>query len=568
MHKLLLTVLFLVPVFAGRKMVPARGPERSIDRVAIIDCAPPAAAAIHPDPDGRYAPVFPGWGHHHYPIATSSDSAQYFFDQGLSLYYSYHLRESGASFREAARRDGHCAMAYWGQALAMGPYYNSSYVYKMSPDVLPVLKQMNSLESGAWARERDLILAMNARYSSDTSDSRRVQLNVAYSEAMKKLIGKYPDDNDIKALYIDGVMCEHAWDMWDTAGGPMPWTPELVKYCEDILARDPDNPAALHYHIHLLEASLHPEATLASADKLKDLMPGVPHMVHMASHTYQRTGLYAKGVAINDSASAAQVQFSQLAPQLRLGVSVIHYDAVETFCAMNGAMYDRAMNSGRKCRKIAEGRGGVVDNNLQFLSSMPLFALIRLGKWQEILDQPVPDPRWVYAGVLSDFARGMAYVRLGQGTAAQGCLESLRFRLKDPSLNVRHLPFNVAIKPASVAEAILEGELLLSHGQQGAAIAAFRRGIESEDGLAYLEPNEWPLPVRQYAGLALMKMGKAAEAATIYREDLVRNPGNGWSLLGLAQSLEAQHKSSSVDYFARAKVAFSSAEVMPAASVY
>jgi tetratricopeptide (TPR) repeat protein len=572
MYKLLMTLLFLIPAVTGRRMITAARQQGIIEcaprREAVIECAPPGPAVLAPDADGRYAPVFPGWGHYHYAIATSSDSAQFYFDQGLSLYYSYHLRESAASFREAARRDGRCAMAYWGQALAMGPYYNSTYTYKMSPDVLPVLEQMNSLAPGAGARERDLILAMNARYSSDTSDSRRPQLNRAYSDAMKGLIGKYPDDNDIKALYIDGVMCEHAWDMWDTAGRPMPWTPELVKYCENILARDPGHPAALHYHIHLLEASFHPEVTIASADKLKDLMPGVPHMVHMASHTYQRTGLYAKGVAVNDSASAAQIQFSQLAPQLRLGVSVIHYDAVETFCAMNGAMYKRSLESGNECREIAGARGGVVNNNLQFLSSMTLFALVRLGKWQEILDQPVPDDRWVYASLLSNFARGMAHLRLGHSHLAKACLDSLRVRLKDPTLRVRQLPFNTPVKPGSVAEAILDGELLFSQGRSDAALKAFHRGVAEEDGLAYLEPNEWPLPVRQYAGVCLLKMGRAAEAEKIYRDDLVQNPGNGWSFLGLGQSLAAQHKVQATDYYVRAKAAFAEAEVMPEASVY
>ncbi len=138
-------------------------------------------------------------------------------------------------------------------------------------------------------------------------------------------------------------MTEHAWDMWDNKGQPRTWTPELVKGCEDILKSDPDHPAALHYHIHLLEASLHPEATLAGADRLKDLMPGVAHMVHMASHSYQRTGHYDKGVAINESANQAQANYSALAPQIHLTTDVIHYDAVEAFCAMNGGMYEEGL---------------------------------------------------------------------------------------------------------------------------------------------------------------------------------------------------------------------------------
>src|SRR5579859_755726 len=290
---------------------------------AVIDCSPAVAAGVVlPDGEGRYAPVIPGWGHYHYPVSTTRDSAQYYFDQGLSLYYGYHLTESLSSFREASRRDSDCVMTYWGQALAMGPYYNSTYSYKMPSSVLPVLARMNQLAERAPAREKDLVTVMNQRYSADVTDSRRSALNRAYSEGMKGLIGKYPGDKDIKALYIDGVMTEHAWDMWDSAGAPRPWTPGLVRMCEEILAADAYHPAALHYHIHLLEASFHPEATLSSANMLKDLMPGVPHMVHMASHSYQRTGLYTNGVFINDSANAAQRRFDLTAPNLHLGSAI------------------------------------------------------------------------------------------------------------------------------------------------------------------------------------------------------------------------------------------------------
>ena len=34
--------------------------------------------------------------------------------------------------------------------------------------------------------------------------------------------------------------------------------------------------------------------------------------------------------------------------------------------------------------------------------------------------------------------------------------------------------------------------------------------------------------------------GRPADAEQVYREDLRRNPGNGWSLFGLAQSQRAQ----------------------------
>jgi len=567
MWKCLTILLLLFPASSPSWHPASPNPHPSLDPA--ISCAPPGPTTILPDADGRYAPPYPGWGHHHYPVSTTDDSAQYYFDQGLSLYYSFHLTESAASFKEAEQKDSRCAMTYWGEALAMGPYYNNTYTYKMPVQVLAVLDRMNALAPTGSAKEKDLIAALNQRYSTDTTDSRRTQLNTAYSQATKALITKYPGDNDIKALYIDGVMTEHAWDMWDNKGLPRSWTPELVKGCEDILKSDPDHPAALHYHIHLLEASLHPEATLAGADRLKDLMPGVAHMVHMASHSYQRTGHYDKGVAINDSANQAQANYSRLAPQIHLTTDVLHYDAVGAFCGMNGGMFDKAFRDALRCRVIATSGKGIVSANLQYLSMMPEFVLVRMGKWQTILEQPTPDKRWVYASLISHFARGMAYIRTGNQPAAKACLDSIQDQLKDPILLQHSRPFNEPIKGATIAEGILEGEILFAQRHSNEAITVFQHAIDMEDLLTYREPKDWPLPGRHFAGACLLKLGKAAEAERLYREDLAQNPGNGWALLGLAQSLAAEHHASAADdCLASAKAAFAHAEQMPPGSAY
>jgi tetratricopeptide (TPR) repeat protein len=191
-----------------------------------------------------------------------------------------------------------------------------------------------------------------------------------------------------------------------------------------------------------------------------------------------------------------------------------------------------------------------------------------MGKWQSILDQPVPDSRWVYAGVISHFARGMAYIHMANQPAAEACLDSLQHELKDPILQQHSRPFNEPLKVANIAEGILEGEIEMTRNQPETAITAFQHAIDGEDGLTYREPKDWPLPARHFAGAFLLKLGKATEAARLYREDLQQNPGNGWSLLGLAQSLTAQHNDSASGYLTRAKAAFAQAEQMPPASAY
>jgi tetratricopeptide (TPR) repeat protein len=191
-----------------------------------------------------------------------------------------------------------------------------------------------------------------------------------------------------------------------------------------------------------------------------------------------------------------------------------------------------------------------------------------MGKWQAILERPRPDRGWVYASLLSDFARGMAFVRTGRLDSARGCMERLKVEMRDSSLTVRQRPSNSPVESALIAEGILEGELCFAENRPAAAMAAFDRAMAHEDAMSYVEPKDWLLPVRQYAGVCLLKLGRASEAEKLYREDLEQNPGNGWALLGLGQSLETQHKKGSAEYRARAREAFARAESIPVASAY
>ncbi|PWV56319.1 hypothetical protein [Chitinophaga sp. S165] len=535
-----------------------------------IACAPPAGKTVRTDANGKFAPVFPGWGTYHYGIHTSSDSAQFYFDQGLNLYYSYHLTEALASFKEAARYDTSCAMAYWGQALAMGPYYNS-YYYEMPVTIFPVLEKMNQALPGT-EKEKGLVKAMNERYSADTSDTKRSELNRAYARSLAALIKKHPADADIKALYVDAVMLEHTWDFWQSDGTPKTWTPELVDYCDDILKQHPNHPAALHYQIHLVEASRHPEKALAHADKLKDALPGVPHMVHMSSHMYQRNGLYAKGVEINEDASSLLIRYDSLASHLNLGIfGLTHYDAVGAFCAMNANMYEKGREMSGHLHDILSTnyKSRLSSTFFQYLYMMPMFNAVRSGKWNEVLAMPPPDKDLRYARLLDHFGKGLAALRKADTMNAIHHLGQLQELTDDKSLASRNLPFNTAMESAKIAEAILAGELLLAHGKHDAGIQSLENAVSLEDNMIYREPKEWPIPARHFLGAGLIKLNKAVKAAQVYRDDLVRNPGNGWAFLGLYQSLAMQHKGREADKYREAlKLAFATADEQPPASVY
>jgi predicted Zn-dependent protease len=79
------------------------------------------------------------------------------------------------------------------------------------------------------------------------------------------------------------------------------------------------------------------------------------------------------------------------------------------------------------------------------------------------------------------------------------------------------------------------------------ALAALRSAVAEEDTIPYDEPPGWHVPARLALGSALLEAGKPGEAEATFREELRRNPANGWSLRGLVQAIEAQQRDASAE---------------------
>lgn len=515
--------------------------------------------------NGKFIVPLPGWGNYSYAVTTTSDSAQFYFDQGLTMYYSYHMKEAMASFKEAARLDPDCPMAWWGQALAGGPYYNAAHTYTVPAGMPTIVARMNELMLKASPKEKKLIQVMNTRYAFDSGADRK-KLNQDYASATRQLISEF-NDPDIKMLYVDAIMLIHAWDFWTSEGTPKAWTPEVVDLCDAVLKANPNHPAALHYQIHLTEASRQPQVALANADKLKTQLPGVAHMVHMASHEYQRNGLFAQGVTVNDEADENLLRYDSLAAHLSLVKHSPHYFAVQTYCALTGGMYETGLKDALRCRKsVAPLPENTYD---QYLYMLPSLTLVRLGKWHEVSATKAPDETWAYATLLDHFSKGMALVSTGRIAEAKKQSQLLQERLKDPILEKRRIPFNAPRPVAQIADHILVSSILFAEKKSEPAMVSLQRAIALEDQLIYTEPADWPLPARQFLGAYLLQLNKVKEAEVVYRQDLVHHPGNGWSLVGLHKALSRQHKSAELPKIEKAyRVAFSKAERVPAASIY
>ena len=173
-----------------------------------------------------------------------------------------------------------------------------------------------------------------------------------------------------------------------------------------------------------------------------------------------------------------------------------------------------------------------------------IFNDVRFGKWDAILNTVPVQEHHIYATVLWHWARGMAFAGKNNAAMAKKELVQMQEKMKAPDMQVVMEPFNAPVSAAKVAEKILEGVIAEKENKQEEAILFFTQAAVNEDALVYTEPRDWLLPSRHYLGNALLNQGKAAKAATVFKEELRDNPNNHWSLYGLYKALEKQKKNS------------------------
>jgi tetratricopeptide (TPR) repeat protein len=514
----------------------------------------PGAAQIHDpraieaDPataTSAIAPLLEGLGDYHFEVTTSDARSQRFFDQGLRLTYAFNHSEALRAFKEAARLDPENAMAYWGWALVLGPNINLPMRPEVVPQAYQAIQKAVALEAHASDRERAYIEALAQRYVADPEEL-RAPLDEAYASAMEQVVENFPDDLDAATLYAAALMNLSPWDYWSLDGSAKPLTEDLLAALQSVVARDPVHPGALHYYIHAVEAR-HPERGEMQADRLAGLMPGAGHLVHMPSHIYMRVGRFRDSYEANARASLADESYiTQCRAQ---GIYPLAYYPHNlhflVWSAMMQGNREAAMTAARKIVEKIPAHISHTDNAwglYETFLSQPMFVMVRFGMWEEMLAEPRPDVDSQFMVGIWHYGRALAFLSTGRRVEARNEVLAVEGIRQQMATVEHYLGFGSAETLLTIASELAAGELAYQEGYTLEGLARLERAVRLEDSLLYNEPPDWYFPVRQYLGAMLLDAGQPNEAEVVYAADLRKNPGNGNSLFGLRQALEAQGK--------------------------
>ncbi|MFA6915118.1 MAG: hypothetical protein WC222_01860 [Parachlamydiales bacterium] len=476
-----------------------------------------------------------------HPVTTKNVTAQLYFDQGLTLLYAFNHDASYWSFLRATQTDPDLAMGYWGMALALGQNINLDITNVRQKKAFELAHKALALTKNTSLAEKDYIQALAQRYT-DNDKPDLEKLAKAYYSAMGKIVEKYPDDVDASVLYSESVLDLSPWKQWTNDGKALPETEAAVALLEKVLKRDPQHLGANHYYIHIIEASKHPEWALASAERLRTMMPASGHILHMPAHIYLLLGDYHLAAKSNEDAVAADRAY--VAKYGMVGVYPMHYMTHNLYFlsrayGMEGR-YEDAKHAATELSEMYVPHFSYMPS-LEYYVTTPYFISLRFHAWDDVLTIPEPPKELTVAHALWHFSRAYAFYNMAN--TERGRHEQNLFA-EESALIPPNAEFgmNKAQKVLKIADLLLSARIAIINNHTEDALKAYENAVAEQDSMSYNEPPDWFFPIREAYGAYLLQLGKVKNAEEIFREDLNSHPRNGRSLFGLQESLKKQNR--------------------------
>jgi hypothetical protein len=505
------------------------------------------------------AVMLSGVGNGNSPADTTNAQAQAWYVEGLNLYHAFNHNEARAAFAKAASLDPKCALCEWGVALGLGPTLNYGVTEEETALGLTHAERAKALAKPGDARAAGLIDALIVRYAKDKPLVR----DLDFGKAMDELARRYPADDEIANIAAQALMIPGR-------GGNPTAVARATELIKGVLARHPDDTAAIHYYIHSSEFMGRPADALPYAEKLAGLAPGASHLVHMAAHTLMHVGEYEQ-VAIVD-AQALKVDADT---EKRLGYegplsSQMYYLHNYTF-GLAGALM---AGDSKLALKYADHAGVAFpasnDNGKVMLpagltrtqkpsesrTTVDARSLVAYGRYAParaiaLADGP-NDPRIVR--IYRHYAKGEAFAAQGDAAGARREAETVL----SLQAEAQKAGESGSEDTAAIAADVLNGRAaLLSHDPSKAADLFGRAAARQEKAFPVaknFDPPPWWYPVRRSLAAANLAAGKPDDAAREARASLAGWPQDALALRILSQAeAKTGHPADAARHMAEAK---------------
>lgn len=499
-----------------------------------------------------------GVGAETFAVDTRNREAQAWFDEGVRLYHAFSHEEAKAAFAKAAAADPDCALCLWGVALGDGPTLNYGISPEQTAKALATTVRAEALVKPGDARARDLIAALKLRYTlapapaaapaatpTKAADEKEAQQGAAaakdarekaFSAAMDALVRRYPADDGIAVVTVHSLLIPARDD--DVSG-----VPRAEEILETVLARRPDDVAAIHYYIHATEIADHAARALPYAERLAGLAPGASHLVHMGSHTFFRVGQYERAALVNAAALQADAGLKSRAKRPGPLGTEFYYAHNFSF-GMAGAMMAGDAPLAVKYAQhaaLAFGPGAEPERG----AAMRGRARIALGRYapDQLLALAAPaasDP--LILRLYDAYGRGEAFAAKGDPAAVARQAEALD-ALRAEAVKAKD---DTRAQLAEIAGDVLQGRAAMLRGAPQAAARRFAAAnatqLKAFPVLDNFDPPPFWYPARRSLAAADLKAGRYADAEREAQRSLGDWPHDPLALRVLAQAEARQGK--------------------------
>lgn len=533
--------------------------------LTLVLCASPALAQQRPEADQCTVPpgaqpllparLMEGMGETRMSVTTNSEDARKFFNQGVSQVHSFWFLESERSFLQAATLDPDMAMAYWGISVSAGGDYRPAFQLLRDPldggrapgsnDGTPPTEIARSVGGAALSpaiRAREAIAkAMSLRDKVSPRERLYIEAEAArrnpasktrdedHIAGLRALVTAFPDDLEAKSILGLALL-----DGFDSATRkPRKNTMEGLKLLEDIAAKDDNHFGAHHYLIHGWEGSTTPERAWHASKRYPELVPNIPHALHMPGHIYAQSDRIDDAIAAFSAAAdneRSYLKADTLYPNGHHGHNVhflIHALNLDGRYEESMKQIAHLMNEFKETPRERRGNSQRVTWRQGYYALVK--TLVRFERWAEILDGrtiPVYDRPEQNAWRL--WAQGLAYAATGKRAESRAALKEMTALL--PRLDASR-------RPLGIAQIELEATIAAYRGDRQKSRHLFEKAADLEAGLLYTEPPSYPRPVLEAWGHAALRMRDYSSAERAYRAALEREPGGGRAYFGLADAL-------------------------------